>query len=333
MKVTAILRGPKDSLGRQKIYIRVNRGEHRSYNPTNLRVASLDKLSKPEKDFIKSVILQYELRANRTEKAASVRFSAYVRKNITSWENSKKPETIRQLKGELSKFTQFADPLISKISHETLKEYLEYCYSLGNTTNTAWKSFKFLRLILRKAHKEKVIEENPFDLFEMPKYKDPPRSYLSKSQVLEIEKELPGKSKDVQFAGYWFLISCYTGLRFSDLQSFSKKKIRDGRLVIYTAKTGEIVSLPINGKVKELLEMVDYKPIPYTNTHYNRLLKLVSPDLTSHTGRHTCAVLLADAGVSIEVTAKILGHSSIRSTSVYYKITNKRIDDELSRIL
>jgi site-specific recombinase XerD len=330
MKVSAILKGPKDEYGRTRVYIRVNDKFKRKFYPTNIKTVSLDKLSKGEKDIIKTLILKHE--TGYSKKREPIKFSVYVLDSIRGWERTKKESTLKQIYSELTKFTQFQNPYISKISHETLQEYLSYCYKLGNTTNTAWKSFKFLRTILSKALKEKVIEEDPFLLFEKPKYKDPPRKYLTKSQVLGIEKDLPIKGKDVQFAGYWFLISCYTGLRFSDLQSFNKKKIRDGRLVIYTAKTGEIVSLPVKGKIKELFEKVDYKPIPYTNTHYNRLLKLVSPGLTSHTGRHTCAVMLADAGVSIEVVGKILGHSSIKSTAVYFKITNKRIDDELGRI-
>jgi hypothetical protein len=220
MKVSAILKGKKDKYGRQKIYIRVNDKEKRIYNPTSLRATSLDKLQKHEKDAIKLLVLKYETGYSRPN-VAPIKFSLYVIGCIRDWANSKKESTRRQLLGELSKFVKFKDPLISKITHETLQEYLSYCYKLGNTTNTAWKSFKFLQTILSKALKEKVIEEDPFLLFEKPKYKDPPRKYLTKSQVLEIEKDLPIKGKDVQFAGYWFLISCYTGLRFSDLQSFN----------------------------------------------------------------------------------------------------------------
>jgi site-specific recombinase XerD len=76
----------------------------------------------------------------------------------------------------------------------------------------------------------------------------------------------------------------------------------------------------------------------YTGEQYNRLLKLVAMGsgidkvISSHTGRHTAAMTFANAGISQEVTSKILGHSDLRSTKTYYKITNTRIDLELKKL-
>jgi integrase/recombinase XerD len=48
------------------------------------------------------------------------------------------------------------------------------------------------------------------------------------------------------------------------------------------------------------------------------------PDLTCHSLRHAIATHLLDAGVSLEVIQDHLGHQSIRSTSIYARITSHR---------
>jgi integrase len=151
-----------------------------------------------------------------------------------------------------------------------------------------------------------------------------------------LDKKCP---KELFFAGTWFLISCKTGLRLSDQKSFDKKKnIHAGRLIVQTSKTGEIISLPISPELKKLFERINYEPMHYSGEAYNRLLKLIAKgsgidkNISSHTGRHTAAMTLANSGVSQEVASKVLGHASLRTTSIYYKISNKRIDDELKKI-
>lgn len=47
-------------------------------------------------------------------------------------------------------------------------------------------------------------------------------------------------------------------------------------------------------------------------------------DLTCHSLRHAIATHLLDAGVSLEVIQDHLGHQSIRSTSIYARITSHR---------
>jgi site-specific recombinase XerD len=57
-------------------------------------------------------------------------------------------------------------------------------------------------------------------------------------------------------------------------------------------------------------------------------------DLTCHSLRHAIATHLLDAGVPLEVIQDHLGHQSIRSTSIYARITSHRraaLFEELER--
>jgi integrase/recombinase XerD len=175
----------------------------------------------------------------------------------------------------------------------------------------------------------------------MPKYTDPNKTYLLPDEIKAIDKFCLQKNcpAELLFVGTWFLIGCHTGLRLSDQRAFDKKKnIHAGRLVVKTSKTGELVGLPISDKVRKYFERIGYKHMHYTGEQYNRLLKLVAmgsgidKNVTTHTGRYSFAMILANKGISQEVTSNLLGHRSLRTTSIYYKISNTRIDQELKKL-
>jgi integrase/recombinase XerD len=352
MKISCTLKGVPDQQGRRTVYIRLADKNKRKFINTGLRVTKSDfdrssgriKSSHPQYEKFNKRIRELLLAAESFEKAAPIiYFKDYVTRCFNEWDKIKKPATFKQMRSELKKFTDFAGDLpLNKITHELLSKYQIYIYALPTTgsVNTVWKSMKFLRVILRKAKTEDLIDKNPFDIFKMPQFKSPPKTFLTREQVDEIDNFCQDEfcPQELKVAGTWFVIGCFTGLRYSDQYAFNKSQIKDNRLIIHTVKTGTPVSIKLNPKLKELLKRVDYKPVPYTNTHYNRLLKIIGSalnfqdSLNVHLSRHTFATLCASAGISQEVTAKLLGVTSLKTVAVYYKLTGKRIDDEVERI-
>jgi site-specific recombinase XerD len=347
MKVTTILKGAKDQNGQQPIQIRIADKTKRNFRPTGIKVTPEQfkkgkvvdhPKAKEYNEKLRVLIIQYQAIAlTGITKETNPDFYKYVEDKINHLD--RRDGTVRQYQAQISKLKRFAPSLYMKdFTHDWFNQYKKHLRGLGNTGNTIWSGFKFLNTFLSYALSDGVIKEDPFRSYEMPKYKEPEKSYLTLKEAQQLEKYLktaPGKIKEV---GYWFLIGCYTGMRISDIKNFSKKNIVGGRLVYKAIKTGEVVGLPVRGKLKELLEKVNYKAYTGHENTYNTLLKVIAPaagidkKISSHTARHTAAMLLADAGVSMEVTAKILGHANLKSTSVYYKISNKRIDDEMKKI-
>lgn len=70
-----------------------------------------------------------------------------------------------------------------------------------------------------------------------------------------------------------------------------------------------------------------------SNQQYNLRLKVIAEavgikkNLTSHMGRHTYATMCLNAGIPIEVLAKMLGHTDIKTTQIYAKLVNKTIEN------
>jgi integrase/recombinase XerD len=353
MKVTALLKGMIDQNGQQPIQIRISDRGKRSFKPTGIKVTPEQFWKGQVKDHpkakqynetIKNLIITYQaqtLQGEVKKKTPRTDFFGYV--ESVKRTVKRKPGTLRQYSSQVNKLKSFAPTLyLSDITKEFLNQYRTHLEKKGNDNNTVWSSFKFIRGFVRRAHKEKLILEYPFSNYEFPKYDQVNKPYLTKKELQAIEKKILLKTTPPKLfeAGIWFLIASQTGLRISDIKAFDKQKnIISGRLVVKMEKGGDYVGLPILPKVKKYLSLVKYKPLSLHENTYNELLKVlaavsgIDKKISSHTARHTAAMLLANAGVSQEVTAKVLGHRDLRATAHYYKITNQRIDMEIKKAM
>lgn len=343
MTVSATLKGPIDSFGRRTVYIRIMQNGHRSFKRTGVKVEPIywkkKVVNHPDSRRLNSIILGV---INRVEAGdlpeTSLSFNEYAEACLLEWEHTKRYGTLKKLKSKIGLFKEFSNPLLEQVTPALLNKYVNHCFGKRQKQNTVWTSLAAIRVIIKNAYREKLIKEDPFMIFKMPKYKDPPKTFLTKQQVDLIDSKTSSLPWEYKFVGAWFVIACYTGLRFGDQVNFNKNQIKGDNLIIYTSKTGEPVSFKMMDKYRELLERIDYKPMNLTNQHYNRVLKAImiiceiEEVVTVHTARHTFATLCASAGISQEVTAKLMGHSSIRTTAIYYKLTSDRINKELEKL-
>ena len=56
----------------------------------------------------------------------------------------------------------------------------------------------------------------------------------------------------------------------------------------------------------------------------------INKPLTMHIARHSFAWLALANGVSMEIIARMLGHSDIRTTKIYAKVIDKSIAEQMS---
>jgi integrase len=176
------------------------------------------------------------------------------------------------------------------------------------------------------------------------------REILTESEVERIEKmHVPTGSDFVGVIRDMFLFSCYTGLRFSDLQAITGGDfVHDGDTVymsITQEKTDKPVDIPLhalfNGKALAVYEK--YRPrnnseqiFPkYTNQAANRLLKIIAVScqidkpLTFHIGRHTFGTLIAKFTGDQFLIQNLMGHADIKTSQVYIHLSKKHIEDKL----
>lgn len=266
-------------------------------------------------------------------------FRHFAGKCLDKWEKTKAPGSIRCYASMLKQAAKFdKEVMVEDITPDWLARYEDHSRIECGDGGTL-KRVSFISVILKEAIRQGIIEKDPFMVYKKPAKKNPPKIWLTTPELERIEKlAATTKAEPVRNTAYWFLLSCYTGLRYSDIEKFdSKKDIQEGRLILYTQKTGEIVSIKLTPKIKELIKVKNKLPRVYSNQKMNQYLKAVAhlceidKVLTVHCGRHTFAVQSANRGISKEVVAKLLGHSDLKTTETYYKIINLRVDNEMKR--
>ena len=55
--------------------------------------------------------------------------------------------------------------------------------------------------------------------------------------------------------------------------------------------------------------------------------------LSYHMARHTFGTMCLSAGIPIESIAKMMGHASISSTQIYAQVTDKKISEDMDRLI
>jgi site-specific recombinase XerD len=345
--------GRADNLGRKTIYIRVSHQQERRYIitpfkvlPANFKKGSIQgsPQAKMINEELKRLIVktEYEILSDRSMKAKKEpTFMEYAMEFVENQSKTLKKGTTRQNWTEMNKFSRFqeANIKLKDIDSPFLTRYQHYLIQLGNAPNSVWKSFKFLHKIILTSYLNGVIGKNPFIGFKYPKYTSPHRQHLTDAELSRIAAvaQNPKASPEVRFITNWFLIGCYTALRFSDWQQFDQEEhIHSGRLVLHTTKTGEIISMPLVKEVRNLLEAVGYKGMHHSNQYCNRVLKEVGytagikKKLTAHISRHTFGVRAAHV-MSLEACAKLMG-ITVKVCSVYYKIIDRVSDEEYKKL-
>lgn len=55
--------------------------------------------------------------------------------------------------------------------------------------------------------------------------------------------------------------------------------------------------------------------------------------MSSHQSRHTFGTLMVSAGIPMESISKMMGHTNIRTTQGYAKVTDDKISEDMDRLM
>lgn len=251
------------------------------------------------------------------------------------------------------------DILIESIDYNFIIDFdlylLKQVVNNGSNTmqrNTANKHHSRVRTILIRCIKEGYINKNPYMDFKLKKIPSN-RTFLTDEELKQItEHSLAGNESLIKVRDI-FIFSVYTGLRFEDAQnltmnSITKEKNGKYTLRIQQEKTNEFIAIPL---LKGALQIINkYENCPerkvfnkvlptFSNQKINSYLKVIADltnikkKLTHHVARHTCATtILLSNDVPIEAVSKWLGHTNIKTTQIYAKITNQHLQQVADKL-
>ncbi len=213
--------------------------------------------------------------------------------------------------------------------------------------NSATKTMKLLKTICLFAIRHGLMSHDPFVGIKL-QMKPVDRGFLTDDEIINMSrKEFPVQRLEV--VRDLFLFSCFTGLAYIDLYGLTYDNIvsLNGQEWIITKRQKTSVSttillLDIPKAIivkykKEGLEGNKIFPV-LSNQKMNAYLKEIADlcgikkNLTFHLARHTFATLALSKGVPMESVSKMLGHTNIKTTQIYARITNKKIELDMEQL-
>lgn len=194
---------------------------------------------------------------------------------------------------EFDKIKTFTD-----LTYSTIEDFDLHLKKTIKSQPTLYKRHSLFKGYIEKARKRGLIERNPYDEFTFKKGKSDDPVYLIESEVKQIIDYNPrGAAKEsLERVKDLFLFQCFTGLSYTDLESFSKENlvVINGQSEIHGVrnKTGVpyvVLLLPI---AQEIAEKYNYTLPVISNQKYNDYLGTlierigIDKNVTTHTGRH-----------------------------------------------
>ena len=231
--------------------------------------------------------------------------------------------------------TDFKEKDIREITSNDLQTYINSLLSIRRpaTVEKIVSAFKKFYIYLQD---NDIYRYNPSSNLIMPKYDNKKYFTMSKKDVRKFVLYITTLESQLYKTLYFMLLHArrvgeVLNLRWSDIDldkkiyylHYSKTKTRKNQY--YYLENFQVAELEkLRNKNPNAIYIFEnpktLKPIAYTS--FFRIHKKLRSDLNLaefniHSIRHMVAFLLVNDGYSLEVTAKVLGHQSIQSTSRY----------------
>ena len=271
--------------------------------------------------------------------------------NVFKYSTGRRQVTLDRYRDIMKNINDFSPNIsMEDIDLQWLKRYEHWMQERGNSESTVWARMKVLRMLFNEAIKRDLLKpwQTPFRLYEIPelRYRTDVLRFSEMEELLHYRFEDPR----IRRARDFFLLSCYTGLRYGDMIRLKQDNIRqvgtETWLTIKTVKTGILVQIPLTiifyGRAMEILSR--YKSVDDIvgfkwNSTINRLIKDMlsqshiggSQQITVHTARRSCITGLADFGVNIYTIQRIAGHARISTTQKYIQLSTATIEADLRK--
>lgn len=259
------------------------------------------------------------------------------------------PNYIKKLTGEYNRLFEYSGGKLSfkQITVAWLEKYEQKLSETLDAGTSLPVAISKLMMILGKAEGKGLFDMKSIASYDTPAYKSPQRPYLTIAQLDSIEKLLYGGNFDgmeeSKTVAAFFLIECYSGVRFSDWNSFTIEKLQKKEYfkVERTKKTDAPVFIELSGfprlnKVVKFIKDNNLK-MNFSEQHVNRVLKIIGAlikapfPLTTHVGRHTCATMLLELGWLPHEIAEALAIST-KTVEIYAKTTRRTVANAVKRV-
>lgn len=236
-------------------------------------------------------------------------------------------------------------PNFEDIDMAFYNDYSEFLREQGLSINTISTHWKFIKAIMRQAQYRRLHANTDYLRF---------KRFQESSDTIFLTMDELQKIYELELRGYlnkardYFIVGCYSGLRYDDWERIDLSMIKDNEQSIRSKKTGEVSVIPIHEKVLTTLHKYKEGKLPSkpTNQKMNLFIKevvkragIIDPVETritkggnmvitikpkyelvsTHTARRSLATNLILQGTSPYLVMKITGHKSLANFEKYIR--------------
>lgn len=302
-----------------------------------------------------------------TGKAQLPDFYTYVEEELKRERNETeiKESSATRIEKEMDRIKAFSPKLqIHEIDARWLGKFNEYLLK-RYAYNTRYNTLSAVRKYVNRLHKAGIIKKYPFAEFEVGQpalvdvaYLEPEElsrlhTLFDNCALLNYVKKAKNKYAQDFHVGlryqntlHYLLISCYSGLRHSDIKTLRREHIQGDFIVKKMEKDRmgrkKTVRIPIRQRLKSLLNMnsdsgflfeLPVTETSATNKYIKEIFNIANIDkhFTFHGCRHTFAINSLLLGIKIEVVSDVLGHSEITTTQRYARVVDRLREKEMNK--
>lgn len=355
--IAAILHPRPDKNGLHKIQIRIIYQREKSYLKTKFKVKqsqfdvqvinhpNAQTINNSIKDEIEKVEKRLIISGFNDVKSLVKKVEAEAPTVVKYIESVVELKTDKLAKGTLAHLTALGNKIPATLEFTDINnKWLEYFEaSLRKKKdnkvldgNTVHANMKRLKSLLKLARKDGLIAREQYEDYQVPKYEQKLVEYLTEAEIEAFQKLTFSLGESgMKRAGYYFLLSCYTGYRISDAKRFDfEKMVHDNKIVLRTAKNKEVVAIPIHSRLQVILDYVKENPTDLSEHHLREYVKSIcslagiKKHIKFHSSRHAFAMLLMAKGFTIDEVAELIGDSEL-ITKVYAKVHNESLNKKI----
>ena len=248
----------------------------------------------------------------------------------------------------LEKQYKRSDLKLTELTYVVIREFDLYLRTeVEQNPNTATKTMKTFKTITLLGQKMGVLLHDPFmnHRFHIEPVN---RGFLTDEEILLIAHKQINIPR-LELIRDIFIFSCFTGLAYIDVSNLTpdhivtlgdKQWIMTQRQKTSVETNVLLLDIPkaiiakYGGKTYRNGKLFPMLTNQKTNSYLKEIADIcgIKKNLTFHLARHTFATMSLSKGVPMESVSKMLGHTNIRTTQIYARITNKKIEHDMEEL-
>ena len=248
----------------------------------------------------------------------------------------------------LEKQYKRSDLKLTELTYVVIREFDLYLRTeVGQNPNTATKTMKTFKTITLLGQKMGVLLHDPFmnHRFHIEPVN---RGFLTDEEILCIAHKQINIPR-LELIRDIFIFSCFTGLAYIDVSNLTpdhivtlgdKQWIMTQRQKTSVETNVLLLDIPkaiiakYGGKTYRNGKLFPMLTNQKTNSYLKEIADIcgIKKNLTFHLARHTFATMSLSKGVPMESVSNMLGHTNIRTTQIYARITNKKIEHDMEEL-